>query len=58
LTAVLSRLQRPTGNLYSYKIKFPSEKAALDYAAPAFINKEITGVEGYSGFELARKANP
>jgi hypothetical protein len=38
--------------------KYAIDEAALDYAAPAFIDKEITGVEGYSGFELARKTNP
>lgn len=46
-----------TGEVFIYEIEFTDAIVASAFRAPLFVNEEITGVEAYSGFALARKSN-
>lgn len=40
------------------EIEFPSEEEALNYPAPSWAYREVTGVRGFSNADLAKKGMP
>ena len=47
----------PCPGLAIYEVEFADERSARDYRPPAFVTREITAEEAFSGLSLARYAD-